>query len=260
LEKRKLANIVNNKKIVDDLYPTSKLMYPVFATISTFLIPNVFYGYFILIVSTIIAYLCGNGKSYLKTTVNILLFLVLFIFLLQAVIAPGEEVIWSWGIVSIKKEGLETSLTLTSRIVAIASSFLLFFQITTVRDISRALEKAGLSPKLSYAIVSVFQFIPEVKNKARRITEAQQSRGIETEGNLKTRAKAFIPILTPLILSSILSTEEKAITLESRGFSVQGRKTSLYGIKKHKQDYIIQYTTLFVLAVLLVWRLFVWRS
>ena len=39
--------------------------------------------------------------------------------------------------------------------------------------------------------------------------DSQSARGIETSGGLKTRFKAFIPILGPLVLGAIGSTEEK---------------------------------------------------
>lgn len=250
--------IVKKDKLVN-LYPSTKFFYPLFVTISIFLIPHYLYGYMMLPLSIILAYIGGKGKEFLKLSINVLFFLVFFIFIMQAVIAPGEEIIWSYGFLEIKREGVKLSLILTSRIVAIASSFLLFFRLTSIKDISRSLEKAGVSPKLSYAIISVFQFIPEIRTKSKSITDAQKSRGIETEGNLKTRMKAFIPILGPLVLSSILSTEEKAITLESRGFSIKGRKTSLYEIEKQAVDYVIQFLFISILAVLLIGRFFIWN-
>ena len=41
------------------------------------------------------------------------------------------------------------------------------------------------------------------------------------------RAKAFFPSVGPLILNSLVSAEERAITLEARAFSVPCKKTTL---------------------------------
>ena len=49
------------------------------------------------------------------------------------------------------------------------------------------------------------------------ITDAQRSRGLETEGSLLTRAKAFLPLISPVVMSSLINTRERAVALEVRG-------------------------------------------
>ena len=39
------------------------------------------------------------------------------------------------------------------------------------------------------------------------------------------RAKAFFPTLVPLILGAVIGSEERVLTLEARGFSMQCEKT-----------------------------------
>ena len=55
--------------------------------------------------------------------------------------------------------------------------------------------------------------------------DAQRARGVETEGNLFIRAKAFIPIIIPLVVNAMLEVGERALTLESKAFSVKCKKT-----------------------------------
>ncbi|GAA0485786.1 energy-coupling factor transporter transmembrane component T [Salinibacillus aidingensis] len=242
-----------------NLYPSTKFMLPLFVTISIFFVPGYLYAYLMLPLCILIAFFAGKAKELVNLVVKGLLVLVLFIFIIQSVIAPGEEIFWSWGIISIKQEGVMRSLSLTSKIIAIASAFLLFFRITPVKDISQALERIGMSPKFSYAIIATFQFIPEISNRSKVIMEAQKSRGVETEGNLLTRAKAFIPVLGPLVLSSITSTEERAIALETRAFSAIGKKTSLNELTKRRIDYIIQVAMVILLTILLIGRIWLWN-
>ncbi len=47
---------------------------------------------------------------------------------------------------------------------------------------------------------------------SKTINEAQRARGIETEGSLLIRARAFLPMLGPLVLTSIQQTEERVLT------------------------------------------------
>lgn len=113
-----------------------------------------------------------------------------------------------------------------------------------------------MPPMGAYIVLSTLQIIPEMRRQAHTIMEAQKTRGVETEGSLLIRAKAFIPILTPLILSSIASTEERAITLESRAFSAPTKKTSLHKLKKSSSDRTIPIVLLILMISLIIWRLF----
>ena len=59
------------------------------------------------------------------------------------------------------------------------------------------------------------------------IMDAQRSRGLETDGNLITRAKSFLPLISPVVMSSLINTRERAIALEIRGFEAGQKKTYL---------------------------------
>ena len=123
-----------------------------------------------------------------------------------------------------------------------------------MKDFVYALEKLGLSPKATYVVLATFNIIPEMHKLSLAIMDAQKTRGVETEGNLLVRAKAFLPTLAPLILTSIANTEERAITLEARAFTVPVKKTSLYQLKKTKKDTGVRALILILLIIIVVWR------
>lgn len=180
--------------------------------------------------------------------------LCILIFLMQSLFYPGSQVLWEWSFLSITKEGITFALMLTSKIIAIGSALILFFRITPVKDFVYSLEALGLSPKASYVVLSTLTIIPEMKKSSHVIMDAQKTRGVETQGSLKVRLKALIPMVTPLVLSSISSTEERAMALEARGFTVKSKKTSLYSLEKTKNDRIIRILLLLVLILLIVGR------
>ena len=84
--------------------------------------------------------------------------------------------------------------------------------------------------------------------------DSQKSRGVETEGNIFVRSGAFIPVFVPLVLSSIANTEERAITLEARGFSSGSKRTRLYDIEKSKYDNSVVVLLFFYLILCVIWR------
>lgn len=242
------------RKWVLNLYPTTKFLLVLFLCISIFLIPGYLYAYSVLFICMFIAYLAGSFKEFSDLAIKALMLIVVFIFILQSFFYPGTHILWSWSIFSIKQEGIDFALLLTSKIVAIGSSFILFFRITKVKDLISSLELLGLPPKVTYIFLSTFQIIPEMKKLTFVIMDAQRTRGVETEGKLLTRMKAFLPTLSPLILGSIANTEERVLTLESRAFSANVPKTSLYKVVKTKSDPIVRIVLLILLILLIIWR------
>ena len=98
--------------------------------------------------------------------------------------------------------------------------------------------------------------IDEMSKNSKTIMSAQQARGIETEGNLLVRAKAFVPSLVPLILTAVTGAEERVMTLEARGFSVKGERTSVYKLKKSGIEVPFMLFWVVVTLAVAAWRIF----
>lgn len=239
-----------------ELHPLTKFYFSLFILVAVLIIPGYIFAFAVFPVLVLIAILAGVAKEFLSIVLKALLSVLILVFLMQMFFYPGEDVLWKSGIFSIKQEGLDYGLLLTSRILAIGASFILFFRMTEVRDFVKSLEDKGLPPMGAYVVLSTLQIIPEMRRQANTIMEAQKTRGVETEGSVFVRAKAFIPTLTPLILSSIASTEERAITLESRAFSAPVKKTSLHQLTKSNVDRVLPIVYVLFIAGLLVWRFF----
>lgn len=246
--------------LVNNLYPTTKFIGVIVIILSAFIVPGWKYSYSIFFVCALIALISGKLKGYLLITVNSLGILIFFMFLIQAVLIPSGEILYKIGFINVYKDGFYQALNFSSKLVAFTSAFILFFRVTTVKDFILSLENMGLHPKVTYVIMSTLQMIPEMKKEAGVISDAQKTRGVETEGNIFVRAKAFIPVLIPLVLSSIAKTEERAITLESRAFSSGAKKTRLYNIKKTKNDTIAIIILVVFLILCIGWRvLTIWH-
>ena len=246
--------------LVKNLYPTTKFIGVIVIILSEFIVPGWKYSYSIFFVCALIALISGKLKGYLLITVNSLGILIFFMFLIQAVLIPSGEILYKIGFINVYKDGFYQALNFSSKLVAFTSAFILFFRVTTVKDFILSLENMGLHPKVTYVIMSTLQMIPEMKKEAGVISDAQKTRGVETEGNIFVRAKAFVPVLIPLVLSSIAKTEERAITLESRAFSSGAKKTRLYNIKKTKNDTIAIIILVVFLILCIGWRvLTIWH-
>ena len=245
------------KDFFKKLYPLTKLYLALALIISAFIIPSHIYDYSMIIICGIIVSFENKLKIYSKRIFLSLFWLFTAIFIIQSLFIPAGEVWLKFGFISVYKEGVMKAIGLTSKLTAIVSALTMLTLITPVKDFTLALEKKGLNPKAAFILMLTLQTIPEMKKQADVIMDSQKARGIETEGNVFVRAKALIPIFIPLVLSSIANTEERAITLEARGFSVGEKRTILYDIEETKNDKIMKIMLAIFIVLCIVWRV-VW--
>ena len=170
--------------------------------------------------------LSGQLKDYLSF-IKMVSFLVCFLFVIQAFLIKGAQpvLVWQWKFLHIYLGGLDKGLTLSFNILNFAGIFYWLFKTSTYQEISAAMEQSGLHHKAAYVFLSTFKMIDVMKQNTYKIMDAQRARGVETEGNIFVRAKAFVPIIIPLVVNAMLEVGERALTLESKAFSVKCRKT-----------------------------------
>ena len=242
------------KDFFKKLYPLTKLYLALALIISAFIIPSHIYDYSMIIICGIIVSFENKLKIYSKRIFLSLFWLFTAIFIIQSLFIPAGEVWLKFGFISVYKEGVMKAIGLTSKLTAIVSALTMLTLITPVKDFTLALEKKGLNPKAAFILMLTLQTIPEMKKQADVIMDSQKARGNETEGNVFVRAKALIPIFIPLVLSSIANTEERAITLEARGFSVGEKRTILYDIEETKNDKVMKIILAIFIVLNIVWR------
>ena len=240
------------------LYPTTKLYLCLLIALSSVIIPSSIYAFSCFLIAAVIAAMAGNLKDYLRFSRKSILILVILIMVMQFLFYPGTDEVWRKGIFRITREGIDYGFTMSSRVLAIACSFVLFFRITEVKDFVLALEQNGFSPTATYIILATLQMIPEMKKQSAVIMDAQRARGVETEGSVLKRIKAFVPMLGPLVLSSIANTEERAITLESRAFTAPLKKTRIHRIEVTAADKPLKIVLLVVLIAIIAGRIVLW--
>ena len=242
------------KNFFRNLYPLTKFYLAVVLLISAFILPNYTYGYLLIAVCGIVAYFYEKLGIYLKRVFFSLFFLTLIIFAVQGLMIPSNDIIAKFGFITVYKTGIITAVRLTSKIAALVSTITMLTLISKAKEFTVALEKKGLNPKAAFILLLSLQMIPEMKKQSDIIMDSQKARGVEMEGNVFVRFKALIPIFIPMVLSSIISTEERAITLESRGFSIGEKRTILNDIEETKNDKIMKIMLAIFIVLCIVWR------
>ena len=243
------------KNFLKNLYPLTKFYLAVSLLISAFILPNYIYGYLLILICGIIVYFYGKLGIYLKRVFFSLFFLTLIIFAVQGLMIPSNEIMAKFGFITVYKAGIITAAKLTSKISALVSTVTMLTLVSKAKEFTVALEKKGLNSKAAFILLLSLQMIPEMKKQSDVIMDSQRSRGVETEGNVFVRFKALLPVFIPLVLGSIVNTEERAITLEARGFSIGEKRTILNELKETKNDKILKIILVIFLILCIAWRI-----
>lgn len=163
--------------------------------------------------------------------------------------------VWTVGPLVFYQEGLITALEIILNILNIIFSVSVLILTTKPSDIADALISKGMSPKLGYIFTSLFMLIPQMSSRIGVIADAQRSRGMEVEGNLFIRIKAFLPLISPVIMSSFTDIRERTIALEVRGFSSKTKKTFLNEFVPSKANKSVFIALILVMASAIIYRI-----
>lgn len=159
-------------------------------------------------------------------------------------------------------QGWIRALINTLRMIEIVLASNLLTLTSKPKDISDGLEKA-LSP-LSYiglpvhdlaTMISIaIRFLPILTDEARKVMDAQRSRGADFEsGNLIQRAKALMPVLIPLFNSAFKRADQLSEAMDSRLYGYT-KATRLHPLRYSRRDACFYLMTLCYLAVFLTVR------
>lgn len=253
MEHRKLKH----NRVVD-LYPMTKFYMVILLSAVTLMMPGIISKVAGFAVINVVALLSRVYREFIRKTLKSIGLIFIILLIIQTLFSPGEQIIFSFWIFNGKMEGLLIALNLGFILLTIGGGLVWFFIITVERDFILALEKLGMNPKASYVVLSTLQMLPVLKKRSQTIMNAQKARGVETEGNILIRAKVFVPTLVPLVLSSIQGIEERALTLEARGFSLETARTHLHDIEERPIDRRINMILLVLMIAAIGGRIALW--
>jgi energy-coupling factor transport system permease protein len=216
---------------VHQLHPLTKLAFVGFVLLGGLALPGAWttYALLFLVVMPLARWGRVLGKL-IAATWRVALPFAVSVFLIQGFLWPNGTPLVGIGLISLKREGLVFAVASTGRILTVVSSFLWFAFTTRPDALMAALAQQGVPASLTYILLATLQIVPRFRARAAAIIDAQRARGLETGGSLFHRAQGILPLVVPLILSSLIDVEERALAIEARAFNHPGLKTSLIEI------------------------------
>ncbi len=185
-------------------------------------------------------------KMMLKGLKPLRLILILT-FVLNLFFLQGETVLLDLGFAQIKQESLVLAVHYSLRLILLVLFSSLLTLTTPPITLTDGLERL-LSPlrvihfpahEMAMMMSIALRFIPTLMEEADKIMKAQTARGADFEsGNLIARAKAMVPLLVPLFVSSFRRAGDLAMAMEARCYHDGEGRTRLRVLKCEQRDHI----------------------
>ncbi|MGI6151717.1 MAG: energy-coupling factor transporter transmembrane component T family protein [Christensenellales bacterium] len=247
---------------VHRLDPRIKILLTLAYVVLVFLVTN-WLGYgFLLLGITLACVLSKVPFPYLLKSLRPLRFILIFTFVLNLLFTGGNEVWLGWWIFRITAEAFNRALFFSLRMVFLVAGTSMLMLTTSPITLTDGLERL-LSPlkvfrfpshELAMMMTIALRFIPTLLDEADKIMKAQMARGADFEsGRLFARAKAMVPLMVPLFVSSFRRADELAMAMESRCYHGGAGRTRMRVLRLKWQDLLSVALLAALFAVTILW-------
>lgn len=232
------GQFIDTDSFVHKLDPRAKLMFLIAYIVFIFIAGN-FISLGLLCVLLIVAMFVSiiPVKMYLRN-IKAILPIILITALLNVFYTSGGKVLVDWWIFTITAQGIYRAVFMAVRIILLILSSAVLSHTTSPTSLTGAIESL-LSPlkfiglgnavhTMAMTMTIALRFIPTLIEETQKIMNAQKARGADLDsGNLLKKVKALLPILIPLLISSVRRAYELAEAMECRCYNGGEGKTRM---------------------------------
>lgn len=179
-----------------------------------------------------VSLLAGVGRNFIPGYLKLFVAVGFILFILRAAFEPGDHVLFELGPLSPTWEGVDSGARFALVVMVLCGALTLYAALMPAKYLMLALEERGLTPRATYVLLASLQAITDLGKNVRVVMDAQKSRGIEMEGSLLRRSKAFFPVIAPAFLAAMTQTEERAVALDARAFNAGVAHTRLLSLRR----------------------------
>lgn len=233
------------ESIIHRLDPRTKILLVLVYVVVVFFVKS-FVGYMVLALFVISC--CAMARvpvRFILRGLKPIMFFIVITALFNLFLTSGGVIIFHWWIFTITDEGLRFAVFMVLRLLFLIMGTSLLTLTTSPILLTDGMERL-LSPfgkigvpahEISMMMTIALRFIPTLLEETDKIIKAQSARGADFDsGNLIRRAKAMVPILIPLFISSFRRADELATAMECRCYRGGKNRTRLNKLEYGKRD------------------------
>ena len=201
------------------MHPFTKLCY-ILTAVAASLIAGKLWAFAIFIGISLVMLISGKIMKKVFPLIAFSFTILITIFLIHGLFNhENANLMFQLGPLKFYREGMMYALRISCNVLNMLLAFAVFVLTTKPAELVEDLEQAGFSPKIGYVISSVF------------------------------------PLISPVVMSSLINTRERAIALEIRGFEAGQKKTYLREGKMKTSDRVLCLVMAVVIAGAIVVRI-----
>lgn len=244
-----LGQFFPGNSFIHRLDPRVKIILSILYIVVVFLCKNIYTFGVITIFALSLVLLSGIPLKTILKSLKPLIFILAFTTVYNVFFHKGNTLLADLGIVEIYLEGVMYALVMAVRIICLLIGTNIILTYTTspimltdsIERLLKPLGKIGL-PVHEFAMMMTIalRFIPTLIEETDKIMSAQKARGSDfSSGSLVNRAKALVPVLIPLFISSFRRANDLAVAMECRCYRGGGGRTKMTSLKTSYRDYLM---------------------
>lgn len=260
-----IGQYIPGNSFIHKLDPRIKIVTTLLLMVSVFLCRSYIAIALTLVLGVALCFISRiKGKIIIKGLKPIL-YIVIFTSILNLFYGTGDALV-QLGSLKITLNGINNSIFMALRIIILVLFGLMLTYTTTPNALTDGMEALLKPLKLFKVDVHTFamtmtialRFIPTLVEEVDKITAAQKSRGADLDsGGIIKRAKAIVPIMIPLFVSSFRRANDLEYAMDCRCYHGGDNRTRMNVMKVNKIDVLsLIATILFFVAIILI-RIFI---
>jgi energy-coupling factor transport system permease protein len=248
------------KTFFHKLDPRAKIIFMVIVSIAVFSIQQISVALVVVAVMFFLWFSARLPLSVLWSFIKVLLPIIGFLFLVQAVFYPGTTPLikplipLGKGYGQITLDGILFAVLLALRLIAMIIMLPLVNFTTPVQVFALGMVKMGLPYRLAYTMTTALNLVPILQGETGVIVDAQRLRAMQSfeKGRLIDKLRAYPALVTPLVIGSMRRAQLMAVAMDSRAFGASKSRTYLEDIRLRPMDWIfICLTIAFTVGIIL---------
>ena len=235
--------------VIHKLDPRTKIILSVLFIVTVFLAKNPITLAFLAVITLALILLSRISAKVIFKSIKPLVFILAFTAILNLFLTKGAgDPLVSFWVIKIYKEGIIRAIFMALRVILLIVGTSVLLTYTTspisltdgIENLLSPLKKIGIPVHIFAMMMTIaLRFIPTLIEETEKIMNAQKSRGADfSSGSLIKRAKALIPILIPLFVSSFKRADELAVAMECRCYRGDKNRTKLVKLTYRGLDFI----------------------
>ena len=264
-----LGQFFPGNSVLHKMDPRMKLVLTVLYIVTVFLAENV-YTYVALLASAVLLVLASRlSLRVVLRGVRPILFILLFTMVINIFFTKGEVLLFSFWRISVYKEGVVRAVFMVVRVLSLVIGTTVFLTYTTSPIVLTDAIESLLSPlkhirvpvhDFAMILTIALRFIPTLVEETEKIMNAQKARGAAFDtGNIFRRAKALVPVIIPLLISSFNRADELATAMECRCYRGDVGRTRFVRMRLSTRDFVMLFLFVLFGAAIVLGNIFLAR-